>query len=401
MRFHYRSRVLMIAVLGGLLASSVEAGITISKCAMVNKTAGGELTWGMADAYLSIDFVSAATTDCETGGLTYVWDFGDGTTATGQNVSHTYGAANAGCRDVTLTVYDNCCNEETANVSLSAVSGIDIVTAGNTNRLSFDDVRNVEANPLPAGVCVGSIIDWYLAVGTGTSKTANMNSGNVNTLSAFPNSNSSWGNNTLTAYIDTVMVPGQDGELELTGTVSLLWKDLSIKVFYEGTGNQSPGTDPNWFYYYKDNAGGGAYTYKAAGRSSSTSGGGLGTVKIANEAYAGDEYITHNYTNPGGRLKATGWSTTNRYYANFLGVLAHETQHATNESTVGDTDGDDLPDAFETGTSLTDKNVINSAIGGGVTFNDDEIYAGGPVEKGGIDGANTTNDWAHPGTNWP
>lgn len=40
-----------------------------------------------------------------------------------------------------------------------------------------------------------------------------------------------------------------------------------------------------------------------------------------------------------------------------------------------------------------------SATGGGVTFSDDEIYAGGPVEELGVTGADTSQDWANPGTN--
>jgi hypothetical protein len=34
-------------------------------------------------------------------------------------------------------------------------------------------------------------------------------------------------------------------------------------------------------------------------------------------------------------------------------------------------------------------------------FPDREVYAGGPVEEAGINSADTTQDWAQPGTNWP
>jgi hypothetical protein len=54
---------------------------------------------------------------------------------------------------------------------------------------------------------------------------------------------------------------------------------------------------------------------------------------------------------------------------------------------------------FETNTSKTDPDDADSAAGGGITFNDDEIYAGGPVEQAGINGADTAKDWANPGTN--
>ena len=86
-------------------------------------------------------------------------------------------------------------------------------------------------------------------------------------------------------------------------------------------------------------------------------------------------------------------------------VLAHETQHATNEQNppggATDDDTDWLTDTLETGTSKTNPNDNDSAEGTtNYGYLDDEYYANGPVEKGGIDGANTDNDKAHPGTNW-
>ena len=53
---------------------------------------------------------NATGTDFEDEALTYAWNFGDGTTATGQNVAHTYSAL--GARTVTLTVTDSA-NETT------------------------------------------------------------------------------------------------------------------------------------------------------------------------------------------------------------------------------------------------------------------------------------------------
>jgi hypothetical protein len=80
-----------------------------------------------------------------------------------------------------------------------------------------------------------------------------------------------------------------------------------------------------------------------------------------------------------------------------------------------DPDGDDLPTGFETGTSKTlDTNPADQTLAKysarGVPanhssinypgFGDDECYAAGPAEKGGLDGASTINDRAHPGSNW-
>jgi hypothetical protein len=179
----------------------------------------------------------------------------------------------------------------------------------------------------------------------------------------------------------------------------------SYEVFYPATIANHPGgtsTDPNWFFYYKQNAGGGSYTYTSVGRSSSTSAGGDSSVKIGNEAYAGDQYITTQVS--GGQLEATGWSSESKYYANFLGVLAHERHHANNETTAGppiDSDGDFLAGAYETSTTQTDPNDKYSARGVliGSSWDDGEVYAGGPIEQTGIQNANTSQDWANPGTN--
>jgi hypothetical protein len=182
-----------------------------------------------------------------------------------------------------------------------------------------------------------------------------------------------------------------------------------FEVFYMGQEKNHPGGDPmhpNWFHYYKQNEGGGVYGYEpvAATRSHSIHAGGSdANIKIADEAYLGDSYITTTIV--AAKLKATGWSGTNKYYANFIGVLSHERQHKHGEVPVGgaaDPDMDWLSTTFETGTSNTDPASSTSAsagVGAVAGFTDDEVYAGGPVEEQGIQGADTSQDWANPGTN--
>ncbi len=195
----------------------------------------------------------------------------------------------------------------------------------------------------------------------------------------------------------------KQAEFECDGHTDTLVKG-DFEVFYTATEKNHPGGDPthpNWYHYYRLNEGGTAYGYKPAGRSSSLPTGGDASVEIGNEAYLGDQYITTTVT--AGQLTATGWSSTNKYYANFIGVLAHERQHATNETVnpAQDPDGDFLSSVFETGTSSTDQANKYSARGAlvGPDWDDGEIYAGGPVEQNGIQNANTSNDWANPGTN--
>ncbi len=69
--------------------------------------------------------------------------------------------------------------------------------------------------------------------------------------------------------------------------------------------------------------------WRAALAHPQTSGGGDATISIGDEAHAGDEYITTTIVTGTNLLQATGWSSTNRYYANFIGVLAHKREHQT------------------------------------------------------------------------
>jgi hypothetical protein len=185
--------------------------------------------------------------------------------------------------------------------------------------------------------------------------------------------------------------------------------EAKIEVFYDAKAKNHTGGDlahPNWFHYYKQNAGGEAYNYDPTpgARSTSLSAGGDSSIKIGDYVHTlGGQFITT--TKIGGLLKATVWSSTNKYYAHFSGVLAHERQHANGEVTQGsatDPDSDWLSTSLETGTSNTNPNDSESASSGVAAvagFTDDEVYAGGPVEENGIKNADTSKDWANPGTN--
>ncbi|WP_025615215.1 PKD domain-containing protein [Cellulophaga baltica] len=88
--------------------SSSEVIITITVNAPANQAptavASSDVTSG--EASLAVQFTGDTSTDPDTGDvLTYAWDFGDGTTATTANPSHTF--TTSGTYDVTLTVTDD------------------------------------------------------------------------------------------------------------------------------------------------------------------------------------------------------------------------------------------------------------------------------------------------------
>jgi len=82
-------------------------------------TAGANRTSGTAP--LTVNFSSAGSSDPEGGALTYLWNFGDGTTSTAANPTKTY--TTNGQRTATLTVTDP--GGRTANATV-------VVTVGNT-----------------------------------------------------------------------------------------------------------------------------------------------------------------------------------------------------------------------------------------------------------------------------
>ena len=180
-----------------------------------------------------------------------------------------------------------------------------------------------------------------------------------------------------------------------------------IKSFYTAITANHPGgvaTDPNWFYYYKDEEGGTDYTYDPTLSTSQSTPSVPNSIRIANNAYSGSYYIQTSIV--GGQRKASGVSSTITYWKYFSGVVVHERFHVSNGANHGailDPDADDLKTSVETGTVSSDPNDKYSIDGGvfGSSVWDDECWAGGPIEKSGIDAADITKDWAQPGSQWP
>ena len=204
----------------------------------------------------------------------------------------------------------------------------------------------------------------------------------------------------------TITVEVKDDKDTITAT-------KEIKVFYPAKASNSKSkasgtSDPNWFTYYKQAAGGGSYQYDGSRtRSYSTGSGGESTIRIAPSAFGVDyrsSYILTSIIN--GKLKMIGVSANIYYYKSFVGVLAHEREHANNHLEIigssGDSDGDGLLDSYEISTTKTDPNIPDSATKG-TGFNsilDAEIYAGGPIEEKAYLNASSDTDWASPGGQW-
>ena len=232
----------------------------------------------------------------------------------------------------------------------------------------------------------GSTFAWDAANASGMSNASGEHLLGKATFTTLPANNSDFG--------------AKQAEFACDGQTDTLSK-ADFEVFYSATATNHLGGDPthpNWFHYSRQNEGGTDYGYDPLIPTSQSVSGVPGSTKLANSAYTGGVYITTTI-NTSGRLVATGASPTYKYYKYFYGVVKHERQHAYNETSVGDSDGDDLSSTFEINISHTDPNNKFSAVGGGINFSDDEIYAGGPVEQAGINAADTSQDWANPGTN--
>jgi hypothetical protein len=385
--------------------------VTINKAKMADKTNAVEVTEGYADAALSVDFKGDASCTCDAPNIEYTWSFGDATTAVGANVSHTYGAGGAGNKAPSLYCKCKNCNADKTSAFLSvyAIRGIqvtkigdDVNPAAGAGKLCFDAKRAVEGKALPAGVNGSDKIDWYIPVLP--SQLDNTASGSMPSPAPWPMTNNSWGSQDLYVTIDSTVRPGQNGELNLTGTPSYINANQKAKLFFDEAGPQNPGVPavPNWFYYWKQTgAYAGTMTYSAAA--------GTGYTDFVGGAWT-------CYVGPGSNGTAGGgcWGGASGidFFAN---ICRHENQHKTDLTAhwgagagrvaASDLDGDYLNDAKEApaydptkAATHLDTFGYNNPAGGPLRDCEHLALSGQPAWAAGTANA---SDWAHPGKQWP
>lgn len=289
--------------------------------------------------------------------------------------------------------------------------------------------------------CAGNLNDFQFVIDDVPGSAQTWSDANPN---GRPELIKSFGHRTLTATVTLTGLPPLNSSFGRK-SVRVLYKKVAIakqdfEVFYAATETNYPGAErpdpngdpgkdpipPNWFYYYKQSAGGGEYKYGCCkeNRSCSTPGGGDSTIWICNEAYDGDVYFITRVVD--GQLAIPDASQTQRFYPNFVGVLRHEQEHANHNTSAGkpiDEDEDEISNVREIEIANTDParpcSAYESALtnrpllrqlmkqleaepeypGAKCVLNDAEAHAKGLVQEQGTLQTASSSDWANPGSN--
>jgi PKD repeat protein len=329
-------RRLLNLLVFGLATLPLRAEVAISKCVIVERDRGIEMTSGFAQNGLEVDFRAEASCDCEGHDVVYRWDFCDGNTATDTSVSHAFKDGGSYSVQVTVTCNDGC-GSATAQVVVHVIEGIEFKQVGQDNKLCFNSINEVKVQVLPDSLPseANELIDIYLVIGTDSSgtlyKIVKPNAGPEVKMDIearrWPKNNNDWGPGTLYAFIDPYesFVPGQDDIDLVTGRISFLRKDQAVTKFFETTGTQNPGRSvPNGYYYWKETS---AYHGTVGYDGTSTTSGGY-----TQRTYPYNSFVTSDcwqpYTTP---VIGSNARTEMSDILSFAWTCRHEWQHHLNK----------------------------------------------------------------------
>jgi len=94
----------------------------------------------------TVSFVGSGTFSSSSAGASYAWHFGDGTTGSGTNVSHTYSVAGAYQVNIVVTDASGCVSQNSASVVVRVSTAPTIVTAVSPNPICLGQSANLTAN---------------------------------------------------------------------------------------------------------------------------------------------------------------------------------------------------------------------------------------------------------------
>ena len=216
---------------------------------------------------LDVDFDGSTSTD-DGSITTWDWDFGDGNTASGENVSHSYAAA--GTYPVMLTVTDNLGATGSVTVDIDVVENQDPVASFTATQVSgtldvdFDGSGSTDD---------GTITDWDWDFGdgnTGAGESATHTYATPGTFTVSLTVTDDVGaSNTVTADVEVVDPNGPP-----TAAFAATQVAGTLEVNFDGSASSDDGTITDWDWDFGDgNTGAGetvSHTYAAAGTYSVT-----------------------------------------------------------------------------------------------------------------------------------
>lgn len=398
---------------------SCHDSVSIDKFRIIHYKGSGpeEVGSGYAQTNLAIEFALEWNTDKHSSGhdVTVEIDYGDG--STGSSLSHAYSNANAGTRNVSATIRcdldGDIKSDDSGGLTIHVISSIEIAkvggdAVGNANRMSFNNRNTAEGKVLPVGTPGSNLIDWNTSVNAKFLKSLNAASATLALPEAdWPDFNSLWGGgHNVYASIDADWSSaGSDGYDEtgelLQGRTAYLSSNAGYSAFYDASGTEKDGADPNWYYYWSRALGvENNHTYDGSQPTSTTlvSNMGVVTMKIASNARW-----------PG---QAGNGPTGERYINGFWASNLHENWHrdhrlhninthggwAIQDQAASDVDGDDICD-HDPGGPAGHNGGFEAMIGSNPNVPDSTEVGANWAESQGLY-SHGVKDWSHPGIQW-